>query len=58
MKKATKLRLLGVAVILFLLWLIGHFNVSGMPMVALIIGFAIGYELLIVGPHVKGRGNN
>jgi hypothetical protein len=58
MKKATKLRLLGGTVILFLLCFIEHFNISGMPTVALIFGFAIGYEILIVGPHVKGRGNN
>ena len=57
MKKATTLRLFGGTLILFLLWFVGHFNIGGIPMVALIFGFAIGYEVLIVGPHVKGRGN-
>ena len=57
MKKATKLRLLGGAVILFLLWFIEHFNMTNFPILALLFGLALGYEVLVVGPHVKGRGN-
>ena len=57
MKKATKLRILGGAVVLFLLWLIGHFNMANFPILALLFGLALGYEILVVGPHVKGRGN-
>lgn len=58
MKKATKLRLLGGAVILFFLWFIGHFHMANLPVLTLLLGLAIGYEILVVGPHVKGRGNN
>ena len=57
MKKSTKLRLLDGAAILFFLWLIGYFNLVSMPVLAATIGCAIGYEILVVGPHVKGRGN-
>jgi len=45
---ATKLRIFGGIVLLFNLWLIGHYNLQGIPVLLLTIGFAIGYELLIV----------
>jgi hypothetical protein len=52
-KKSTKLRLLGGAVLLFNLWLIGHYSLEGTPVLLLTFGFAIGYELLVVRPVTK-----
>ena len=48
MKKTTKLRLFGGLVILFNLWLIGRYNLEGLPVLLLTLGFAIGYEFLVV----------
>jgi hypothetical protein len=50
MKKTTKLRLFGGAVLLFNLWLIGAYNLEGIPVLLLTFGFAIGFELLVVRP--------
>ena len=50
MKKTTKLRLIGGAVLLFNLWLIGQYRLEGIPVLLLTIGFAVGYELLVVWP--------
>jgi hypothetical protein len=43
MKKATKLRLIGGVVLLFNLWLIGRYNLEGIPVLLLTFGFAAGY---------------
>jgi hypothetical protein len=53
MKKSTKLRLFGGAVLLFNLWLIGRYSLEGIPVLLLTFGFAIGYELLVVRPVTK-----
>lgn len=53
MKKSTKLRLFGGAVLLFNLWLIGRYALEGVPVLLLTFGFAIGYELLVVRPVAK-----
>ena len=53
MKKATKLRLIGGAVLLFILWLIGNYNIGGVPVLLLTFGFAAGYEYLVVRPASK-----
>jgi hypothetical protein len=53
MKKTTKLRLMGGGVLLFNLWLIGHYNLDGIPVLLLTIGFAGGYEYLVVRPASK-----
>ncbi len=53
MKKSTKLRLFGGFVLLFNLWLIGHYSLDGIPVLFLTFGFAIGYELLVVRPVAK-----
>ena len=50
MKKTTKLRLIGGAVLLFNLWLIGQYRLEGIPVLLLTFGFAVGYELLVVRP--------
>lgn len=53
MKKSTKLRLFGGAVLLFNLWLIGRYNLQGIPVLLLTFGFAIGYEVIVVRPVSK-----
>ena len=53
MKKATKLRLIGGGVLLFNLWLIGNYNLEGIPVLLLTFGFAGGYEYLVVRPAAK-----
>jgi hypothetical protein len=53
MKKKTKLRLIGGCVLLFNLWLIGHYNLEGIPVLLLTFGFAAGYEYLVVRPVSK-----
>lgn len=50
MKLRTKLRLIGGGVLMFNLWIIGQYNVEGIPALLLTLGFAIGYECLIVRP--------
>ncbi len=56
MKKSTKLRLFGGAVLIFNLWLIGRYNLSGIPVLLLTFGFAIGFEFLVVRPSSKEIG--
>ncbi|WP_312170935.1 hypothetical protein [Stutzerimonas kunmingensis] len=56
MKKTTKLRLIGGGVLLFNLWLIGHYNLEGIPVLLLTFGFAGGYEYLVVRPASKTAG--
>lgn len=53
MKKSTKLRLFGGGVLLFNLWLIGTYNLQGIPVLLLTVGFAVGYEFLVVKPMSK-----
>lgn len=53
--KQTKLRLVGGVILLFNLWLIGQYNLSGIPVLLLTLGFAIGYEFLVVRPASKGE---
>lgn len=55
MKKSTKLRLFGGAVILFNLWLIGRYNLEGIAVLLLTLGFAFGYELVVVRPVTKAE---
>jgi hypothetical protein len=58
MKTSTKLRLLGAAIIIFNLWLIGHFNISGLPVLLLTLGVAIGFEVWLVRPAIKAEKAN
>lgn len=53
MKKTTKLRLFGGAVLLLNLWLIGTYNLQGLPVILMTFGFAIAFEYLIVKPVEK-----
>lgn len=53
MKKTTKLRLIGGAILIFNLWLIGNYNLKGIPVLLLTFGFAAGYEFLVVRPISK-----
>lgn len=53
MKKSTKLRLFGGLVLFFNLWLIGQYNLQGIPVLLLTFGFAVGFEFFAVRPVVK-----
>lgn len=55
MKKTTKLRLFGGAILLLNLWAIGQYNIDGIPVLLLTFGFAIGYEFLVVRPAAKSQ---
>lgn len=48
MTTRTKLRLFGAAILVFNLWLIGAYNLEGLPVLLLTFGFAVGYELVVV----------
>lgn len=48
MKARTKLRLLGGGVLLFNLWLVGHYSIKGIPVLLMTFGFAIVYEYIVV----------
>jgi hypothetical protein len=48
MNKAAKTRLLGGLILLFNLWLIGEYNITGFPVLLLTVVFAVVYEFLIV----------
>ena len=49
-EKKTQLRLIGGAILLFNLWLIGAYDLQGIPVLLLTFGFAAGYEYLVVRP--------
>lgn len=55
MQKTTKLRLIGGVVLLFNLWLIGRYNLQGIPVLLLTFGFAFGYEFLVVRPNAATK---
>ncbi len=57
MQKTTKLRLIGGVVLLFNLWLIGRYNLQGIPVLLLTFGFAFGYEFLVVRPAKPKSGS-
>jgi len=53
MNKRTKLRLLGGVILFFNLWLIGNYNLQGVPVLLLTFVFAIIYEYAIVRAFTK-----
>ena len=53
MKRTTKLRLIGGGVLLFILWLIGNYNIEGVTVLLVTFKFAAGYEYLVVRPAKK-----
>lgn len=53
MTKATKLRLLGGAILLIMLWAIGRFDIQGPGVFIAIFGFAAAFEFLVVRPLIK-----
>jgi hypothetical protein len=58
MKKSTKLRLFGGVVLFFNLWIVGRYNIEGNPVLLLTIGFAVGFEYLLVRPLTKDSKEN
>lgn len=51
MSKATRLRWIGGGVLFVNLWIIGAYNLTGLPVLLLTFGFAIFYELVVVRRH-------
>jgi hypothetical protein len=47
-KNRPKLRLLGACILLFNLWLIGHYSIEGLPVLLMTFGFAAAYEYGVV----------
>ena len=58
MKTRTKLRLLGGAVLLLNLWLIGHYSIEGLPVLLMTFGFAIAYEYVVDVRHRTSEDDN
>jgi hypothetical protein len=52
-ENSTKLRIFGAIVLLFNLWLIGRYSLKGVPVLLLTLGFAIGFEYIVVKPVSK-----
>lgn len=50
MKTSTKFRLAGGAIIIFDLWLIGQYNITGIPALLLTVGVAAVFEGFLVRP--------
>jgi len=50
MKTSTKLRCVGGAIIVFDLWLIGQYNITGMPVLLLTVGVAAVFEAFVALP--------
>ena len=57
MKKPTLLRIIGGAIFFFNIWLIGRYNIEGIPVLFLTIGFVVFYEYLVVRPIIKDTSN-
>ena len=55
MKKTTQLRLFGAAVLLMNLWLIGEYNLTGLPVLLMTVGFAVFFEILVVRPFGNAK---
>ena len=53
MKQTTILRLFGGAILFFNLWLAGEYDIQGVPLLLITIGFAVAFELIIVKPAAK-----
>lgn len=49
--------MIGGGVLLFNLWLIGSYNLVGIPALLLTFGFAGGFEYLVVRPASKAEKN-
>ena len=55
LKSATKLRVVGVLILFFNLWLISEYNIQGIGVFLLTVGFAVAFELFIVRSFVAGK---
>lgn len=55
MNQQTKLRMFGGCILLINLYVIGHYNLEGFPALLLTLGFAVGYEYLVVRPVISPK---
>lgn len=53
MSRTLRLRLVGGAIFLFNLWLVGRFNIEGPAVGVITIGFVVAYEYFVVRPANK-----
>lgn len=56
MNSSTALRLIGASVLLFMLWLFGHYDLSNPLTVVALFGFAFAWERFVVKPAIKKDG--
>lgn len=55
MKLSTKHRWIGAAGLLFNLWLCGEYNITGLPLLLLTVGYAIAFEWWLVRPILQAE---
>lgn len=53
MKGSTIARIIGAIILFFLLAFCGRNNVTGIPLIATLLGFVIGFEFVIVRIFMK-----
>ena len=57
MKKSTKIRAIGAAVIFLNIILVGAFNITGSTVLVITFGIALAIELVFVRPAAKAENN-
>ena len=57
MKNSTKLRLVGIFIVLFNLWLVGQYDIEGFPVLLMTVGFALVFEYALVRPVLRAKGD-
>jgi hypothetical protein len=53
MTKASKLRIFGGVILLFILWFIGDNHITGAPAFLLPVGFVVAFEFVVVQRRSK-----
>ena len=61
MEGRQKARIVGALIMFFNLWLIGEYNISGLPVLLMTVGFVVAYEVIVVRgmfQHEAKKGSN
>jgi len=53
MKSSTIARIIGSIILFFLFAFCGRNNITGLPLIAILLGFVFGFEFIIVKPLLK-----
>jgi hypothetical protein len=53
MKSSTVARIIGAIILFFLLAFFGRNNITGIPLIAILLGFVLGFEFIIVWSLLK-----